>query len=62
LAAGAGLKIREVSDVTGFPEMVDGRAKTLHPKIHGGLLAVRDNAEHVRAMQDHSIAAIDLGT
>jgi phosphoribosylaminoimidazolecarboxamide formyltransferase / IMP cyclohydrolase len=42
--------------------MVDGRAKTLHPKIHGGLLAVRDNAEHVRAMQDHGIAAIDLGT
>jgi phosphoribosylaminoimidazolecarboxamide formyltransferase / IMP cyclohydrolase len=58
--AAAGLKIREVSDLTGFPEMMDGRVKTLHPKIHGGLMAVRDNAEHVRAMRDHGIAAIDL--
>jgi phosphoribosylaminoimidazolecarboxamide formyltransferase/IMP cyclohydrolase len=58
--AGAGLKIREVSDLTGFPEMMDGRVKTLHPKIHGGLLAVRGNAGHVRSMQDHGIAAIDL--
>jgi phosphoribosylaminoimidazolecarboxamide formyltransferase / IMP cyclohydrolase len=58
--ADAGMKIREVSDLTGFPEMMDGRIKTLHPKIHGGLLAVRDNAQHVRAMQDHGIAAIDL--
>jgi phosphoribosylaminoimidazolecarboxamide formyltransferase / IMP cyclohydrolase len=58
--ADAGLKTREVSDLTGFPEMMDGRVKTLHPKIHGGLLAVRDNAEHVRTMQDHGIAAIDL--
>jgi phosphoribosylaminoimidazolecarboxamide formyltransferase / IMP cyclohydrolase len=58
--AEAGLRIREVSDLTGFPEMMDGRVKTLHPKIHGGLLAVRDNAEHVRAMQHHGIAAIDL--
>jgi phosphoribosylaminoimidazolecarboxamide formyltransferase/IMP cyclohydrolase len=58
--ANAGLKTGEVSDLTGFPEMMDGRVKTLHPKIHGGLLAVRNNAEHVRAMQDHSIAAIDL--
>ena len=58
--AEAGLTIREVSDLTGFPEMMDGRVKTLHPKIHGGLLAVRGNAGHVRAMEDHGIAAIDL--
>jgi phosphoribosylaminoimidazolecarboxamide formyltransferase/IMP cyclohydrolase len=58
--ADAGLKIREVSDLTGFPEMMDGRVKTLHPKVHGGILAVRDDAEHVRVMQDHGIAAIDL--
>jgi phosphoribosylaminoimidazolecarboxamide formyltransferase/IMP cyclohydrolase len=58
--AGAGLKVRDVSDLTGFPEMMDGRVKTLHPKIHGGLLAVRDNPEHVRTMQDHRIARIDL--
>jgi phosphoribosylaminoimidazolecarboxamide formyltransferase/IMP cyclohydrolase len=58
--ADANLKIREVSDLTGFPEMMDGRIKTLHPKIHGGLLAVRDNAGHARTMQDHGIAAIDL--
>src|SRR5215470_9040691 len=58
--AEAGLKVRDVSDVTGFPEMMDGRVKTLHPKIHGGLLAVRHNAEHVRTMQDHHIGAIDL--
>ena len=58
--AEAGLKVRDVSDLTGFPEMMDGRVKTLHPKIHGGLLAVRHNAEHVRTMQDHHIPAIDL--
>src|SRR5258708_29413748 len=58
--AEAGLKVRDVADVTGFPEMMDGRVKTLHPKIHGGLLAVRHNAEHVRTMQDHSILGIDL--
>jgi phosphoribosylaminoimidazolecarboxamide formyltransferase/IMP cyclohydrolase len=58
--ADAGLRVRDVSDLTGFPEMMDGRVKTLHPKIHGGLLAVRHNAEHVRTMQDHHIAAIDL--
>ena len=58
--AGAGLKVRDVSDLTGFPEMMDGRVKTLHPKIHGGLLAVRHNAEHVRTMQGHHIPAIDL--
>src|SRR6266849_233741 len=58
--AAAGLKVRDVSDLTGFPEMMDGRVKTLHPKIHGGLLAVRHNAEHVRTMQDHHIPGIDL--
>jgi len=58
--ADAGLKVRDVADLTGFPEMMDGRVKTLHPKVHGGLLAIRHNAEHVRAMQEHGIAAIDL--
>src|SRR6516225_7169767 len=58
--AGAGLKVRDVSDLTGFPEMMDGRVKTLHPKVHGGLLAIRDNAEHAQAMKTHGIAPIDL--
>ena len=58
--AAAGLQVRDVSELTGFPEMMDGRVKTLHPKVHGGLLAIRDNAEHAKAMQDHSIAPIDL--
>ena len=56
----AGLDVRDVSDVTGFPEMMDGRVKTLHPAIHGGLLAVRDDAEHLAAMEAHDIGAIDL--
>src|SRR5689334_24795710 len=56
----SGLTVRDVSDLTGFPEMMDGRVKTLHPMVHGGLLAVRDNPEHVAAMQAHDIAAIDL--
>ena len=56
----AGVIVRDVSDVTGFPEMMDGRIKTLHPRIHGALLAVRDNAEHVDAMREHEITAIDL--
>ncbi|MCJ9429798.1 bifunctional phosphoribosylaminoimidazolecarboxamide formyltransferase/IMP cyclohydrolase [Kordiimonas marina] len=56
----AGIKVREVADYTGFPEMMDGRVKTLHPKIHGGLLALRDNDDHVKAMKDHDIGAIDL--
>jgi phosphoribosylaminoimidazolecarboxamide formyltransferase / IMP cyclohydrolase len=56
----AGLKVIDVSDVTGFPEMMDGRVKTLHPKVHGGLLALRDNAEHVAAMKAHDIRPIDL--
>ncbi|MBK8147137.1 MAG: bifunctional phosphoribosylaminoimidazolecarboxamide formyltransferase/IMP cyclohydrolase [Acidobacteria bacterium] len=56
----AGIDVTEVSDVTGFPEMMDGRVKTLHPKIHGGFLALRDNDEHIRAMTDHGIEPIDL--
>jgi phosphoribosylaminoimidazolecarboxamide formyltransferase/IMP cyclohydrolase len=56
----AGVKVIEVSDHTGFPEMMDGRVKTLHPKIHGGLLARRDNAEDTAAMHKHGIAPIDL--
>ncbi len=56
----AGLTVRDVADVTGFPEMMDGRVKTLHPKVHGGLLALRDNAGHVAAMKDHGIEPIDL--
>jgi phosphoribosylaminoimidazolecarboxamide formyltransferase/IMP cyclohydrolase len=55
-----GLPVTEVSQVSGFPEMMDGRLKTLHPKIHGGLLALRDHPEHVQAMQEHGIAPIDL--
>jgi phosphoribosylaminoimidazolecarboxamide formyltransferase/IMP cyclohydrolase len=58
--AAAGLTVTDVSDLTGFPEMMDGRVKTLHPKVHGGLLAIRGNAEHVQAMKDHGIAPIDL--
>jgi phosphoribosylaminoimidazolecarboxamide formyltransferase / IMP cyclohydrolase len=55
-----GLAVKDVSEVTGFPEMMDGRVKTLHPKIHGGLLALRDNAEHAAAMKQHGIEPIDL--
>jgi phosphoribosylaminoimidazolecarboxamide formyltransferase/IMP cyclohydrolase len=56
----AGVEVRDVSDVTGFPEMLDGRVKTLHPRIHGGILAVRDNPEHARALEEHAIGAIDM--
>ncbi|MEA3059564.1 MAG: phosphoribosylaminoimidazolecarboxamide formyltransferase / cyclohydrolase, partial [Sphingomonadales bacterium] len=56
----AGADVRDISDLTGFPEMMDGRVKTLHPKVHGGLLGVRDNREHVAAMEEHGIAPIDL--
>ncbi|HVS35582.1 MAG TPA: bifunctional phosphoribosylaminoimidazolecarboxamide formyltransferase/IMP cyclohydrolase [Gemmataceae bacterium] len=56
----AGLTVCDVADVTAFPEMLDGRVKTLHPHIHGGILAVRDNAEHVAVLQKHSISFIDL--
>jgi phosphoribosylaminoimidazolecarboxamide formyltransferase/IMP cyclohydrolase len=55
-----GLPVREISDLTGFPEMMDGRVKTLHPKVHGGLLSVRDNPEHKASMDEHEIGAIDL--
>lgn len=56
----AGIDVTDVSDVTGFPEMMDGRVKTLHPKIHGAFLALRDNAEHVASMNEHAIEPIDL--
>ncbi|MDF1728913.1 MAG: bifunctional phosphoribosylaminoimidazolecarboxamide formyltransferase/IMP cyclohydrolase, partial [Sulfitobacter sp.] len=56
----AGLTVRDVAEVTGFPEMMDGRVKTLHPVVHGGLLALRDNDSHVAAMEEHGIGAIDL--
>lgn len=58
--AQAGLSVVSVDSVTGFPEMMDGRVKTLHPKIHGGLLALRDKADHAQAMKQHGIEAIDL--
>ena len=56
----AGIPVTYVSDVTGFPEIMDGRVKTLNPYIHGGILAVRDNPEHVREMEEHGIKGIDL--
>ena len=58
--ADAGLKVSDVSELTGFPEMMDGRVKTLHPKVHGGLLAIRDNPDHTQAMKTHGIGPIDL--
>ena len=56
----AGLTVRDISDLTGFPEMMDGRVKTLHPKVHGGLLAIRADKDHAAAMQQHGIRPIDL--
>ncbi|WP_420961442.1 bifunctional phosphoribosylaminoimidazolecarboxamide formyltransferase/IMP cyclohydrolase [Brucella sp. IR073] len=56
----AGIPVRDVSDITGFPEIMDGRVKTLHPAVHGGLLAVRDDPEHAAAMEAHGIGGIDL--
>ena len=56
----AGVPVTYVSDVTGFPEIMDGRVKTLNPKIHGGILAVRDNPEHIKQMQENNIQPIDL--
>ena len=56
----AGLAVKDVSEITGFPEMMDGRVKTLHPMVHGGLLAIRDDAGHAASMQAHGIEAIDL--
>jgi phosphoribosylaminoimidazolecarboxamide formyltransferase / IMP cyclohydrolase len=58
--AAAGVAVTDVSEVTGFPEIMDGRVKTLHPAIHGGLLAVRDDPEHTAAMREHGIEGIDL--
>jgi len=60
LIAATGAAVRDISDLTGFPEMMDGRVKTLHPKVHGGLLAVRDNPGHKASMDEHGIGAIDL--
>src|SRR6202012_771996 len=56
----AGLKVLDVSDITGFPEMMDGRVKTLHPTVHGGLLGLRDKSDHAAAMRVHGIQGIDL--
>ena len=56
----AGIDIQEISDYTGFPEMLDGRLKTLHPKIHGGLLALRENSSHVDQTKEHEIQMIDM--
>lgn len=58
--ADAGVTVHQVDELTKFPEMMDGRVKTLHPMVHGGILAVRDNEEHVKAMQEHGIQPIDL--
>lgn len=58
--AEAGLPVQDISEVTGFPEIMDGRVKTLHPSVHGGLLAIRDDADHAKAMSEHGITAIDL--
>ena len=55
-----GIPVRDVSDVTGFPEMLDGRVKTMHPKITGAILAIRDNPEHAAALREHSIEPIDM--
>ena len=57
---GAGLGVRAIDDFTGFPEIMDGRVKTLHPKLYAGLLAVRDNPDHVQAAADHDIEYVDL--
>ncbi len=56
----AGLAVSDVSEITHFPEMMDGRVKTLHPNVHGGLLALRDKADHADAMKAHGIEGIDL--
>lgn len=55
-----GVAVKDISEYTGFPEMLDGRVKTLHPKVHGGLLGIRDNPEHVHMMESHGIRPIDL--
>jgi len=55
-----GIKVKDVSEFTGFPEMLDGRVKTLHPKVHGGILAQKNNPDHLRQMQEHGLQAIDI--
>ncbi len=55
-----GIKVKDVSEFTGFPEMLDGRVKTLHPKVHGGILAQKTNPDHLRQMQEHGLQAIDI--
>ena len=56
----SGLRVTDISEYTGFPEMLDGRVKTLHPKVHGGLLGIRDNPAHAQKMKDHGIKPIDM--
>ena len=56
----SGLDVKDVSEVTGFPEMLDGRVKTLHPKIHGGILAIRENPSHIKDTETNNIDLIDL--
>jgi phosphoribosylaminoimidazolecarboxamide formyltransferase / IMP cyclohydrolase len=56
----AGLSVRDISDLTGFPEMLDGRVKTLHPRVHGGILHIRDNADHMASVAEHQIEPIDM--
>src|SRR6202044_781067 len=56
----AGVPVRSITDLTGFPEIMDGRVKTLHPKLYAGLLAVRDNPEHIAAVQEHGVELVDL--
>src|SRR5438270_11484563 len=56
----AGVAVRDISELTGFPEMLDGRVKTLHPRVHGGILNIRGNAEHQRAVREHEIPNIDM--
>src|SRR6476620_3275343 len=60
LIAESGTPVTDVAALTGFPEIMDGRVKTLHPRVHGGLLGIRDDAEHAAAMERHEIPAIDL--
>src|SRR3954447_4379166 len=56
----AGLAVKDITELTGFPEMLDGRVKTLHPRVHGGILAIRDNPQHQATVAEHQIAPIDL--
>jgi phosphoribosylaminoimidazolecarboxamide formyltransferase/IMP cyclohydrolase len=58
--AASGVKIKEVSEFTGYPEMLDGRVKTLHPKVHGGILGIRSNPDHAEAMKKHGLEPIDM--